>query len=124
MRAAASITQVVQSPPPDVPIADTNLATHRHVILYSHLPGIDAYIQQDSQIRPCNYFGRWEVVTNQRQAQDEECDRLEAAKVPKSPSGYWNETTVHHLSILCGVNNEMDLPKVWHNLANAGSKRD
>ncbi|KAL7556264.1 hypothetical protein ACA910_006330 [Epithemia clementina (nom. ined.)] len=80
MRAAANATQVnatqvVQSPPPDIPIADANLATYRHAILYHNLPGVDPYIQARSSDVPMQLV--WlvgKLVTNQCQAQDEECN--------------------------------------------------
>ncbi|KAL7577855.1 hypothetical protein ACA910_010601 [Epithemia clementina (nom. ined.)] len=89
MRASAANPQLMQSPPPEVPIADAALASHRRAILYRQLPNTDPVVKTRASNVPTQLVQLvGQLVTNQRQAQDDERDRLDAAKMPKSPATY------------------------------------
>ncbi|KAL7561731.1 hypothetical protein ACA910_010944 [Epithemia clementina (nom. ined.)] len=125
MRETAQQPHALQSPPPNILLADEHLTQHCQNILYFQLPAADPMVRARSSDMPTQLVHLvGQLVSNQLQAQDDECDHLAAAKAPKAPSAYWGEVATRRLCILCGVVDKSDLPELWHSLAAAGNKRD
>jgi hypothetical protein len=112
---------LLTSPVP--PLADEALIIHRNEFLMRLLPGSDPSraTGDPNAARIANYIR--DAVEEQRIARNEQRDRYEASRAPKSPAQYWPAESCADLMLLCGVEHEDELPELWRMATSAG-KRD
>jgi hypothetical protein len=54
-----------------------------------------------------------DAVDEQRIARNEQRDRYEASRAPRSPVQYWPAESVSDLMLVCGVEHEDEIPELW-----------
>jgi hypothetical protein len=109
--------------PPVPPLADESFMLHQNAFLVRLLPGSDPtrLTGDPNAARMDNYIR--DAVDEQCLARNEQRDRYEASRAPKSPAQYWPAESCSDLMLLCGVEHEDELPELWQMAASAG-KRD
>jgi hypothetical protein len=111
---------LLASPVP--PLADEALIIHRNEFLMRLLPGSDpSHITgETSEARMANYIH--DGVDEQCIIRNEQRDRYEASRAPRSPAQYWPAESVSELMLVCGVEIEDELPEMWRTAASAGKR--
>jgi hypothetical protein len=105
-------TAVVLAPPVP-PLADESLMLHRNEFLVRLLPGSDPnrLVGDPNAARMANYIR--DEFDEQRLARNEQRDRYDASRAPKSPAQYWPAESCTDLMLICGVEHEDELPELW-----------
>ncbi len=115
VRPAAGAPSALCLPTPHVPLVDAALFQHRRRQLYLQLPALQVPASSpDSSTQMFHLMGQ--VVEEQRLAREGSEAYRARPKATKTPSSMWADN-IQYLMLLCGVDLEEDLPRMWHILA-------
>jgi hypothetical protein len=119
VRPAAGAESALRLDTPAVPLADAALFQHRRRQLYLQLPALRAPTgPPDTNAQMFNIMGQ--VVEEQRLAREGAEAHRARGRTARTPSAFWADN-IQQILLLCGVDDEADLPPMWHALAASAS---